>query len=99
MGTPAGISKDRLYLCRNTGRSRSATADQDEKLLETFAQVVINNGLECKVACSNSKVCCGTQHVRSCRCFVHCCRHAGQWVKLLLSPCVCRWGAPACALF
>jgi hypothetical protein len=56
MGTPAGVSKDRLYLCRNTGRSRGATADQDEKLLETFAQVVVNNGLECKVACSNSKV-------------------------------------------
>jgi hypothetical protein len=56
MGTPAGVSKDRLYLCRNTGRSRGTTADQDEKLLYTFAQVVVNNGLECKVACSNSKV-------------------------------------------
>jgi hypothetical protein len=57
MGTPAGVSKDRLFLLRNTGRSRGEAADQDPQLLEVFAQVAINNGLECKVACSNSKVC------------------------------------------
>lgn len=56
MGTPAGSCKDRIFLCRNTGRSRDTTADQDGHLLDVFAQVAINNGLECKVACSNSKV-------------------------------------------
>jgi hypothetical protein len=56
MGTPAGVSRDRLFLLRNTGRSREEGADQDPQLLEVFAQVAINNGLECKVACSNSKV-------------------------------------------
>lgn len=56
MGTAAGVSKDRLFLCRNTGRSRGTPADEDPRLLDTFAQVAINNGLECKVACSNSKV-------------------------------------------
>jgi hypothetical protein len=56
MGTPAGLCKDRLFLCRNVGRSRGTPADEDGSLLDTFAQVAINNGLECKVACSNSKV-------------------------------------------
>lgn len=56
MGTPAGVPSGRLLLCRNTGRSRGVSADEDPRLLECFAQVAINNGLECKVACSNSKV-------------------------------------------
>jgi len=56
MGTPAGVPSGRLLLCRNTGRSRGVSADDDPRLLECFAHVAINNGLECKVACSNSKV-------------------------------------------
>lgn len=57
MNTAAGPCRDRLYLRRNTGRSRANTADEDPLLLDVFAHVAINNGLECKVACSNSKVC------------------------------------------